>query len=188
MQLTNLCQSVQSRSKVIRDGIQKLIPSELIVPGDIIVLKSGDSIPADSIILMSNNLFVNEATLTGESFPAEKSARILSAKIPIKDRSNSLFMGTVVVSGTAIALVLYTGIKTELGKISQKLEHAKTETEFEKGVKKFGYFLIEITLMLVLSILVINVYYGRPVLDSFLFSLALAIGLSPSALASYNKR
>jgi P-type Mg2+ transporter len=87
--------------------------------------------------------------LTGESFPAEKSARILSAKIPIKDRSNSLFMGTFVVSGTAIVLVLYTGIKTELGKISENLEHAKTETEFEKGVKKFGYFLIEITLMLV---------------------------------------
>ena len=95
-------------------------------------------------------------------------------------------MGTVVVSGTAIALVLYTGIKTELGKISQNLEHAKTETEFEKGVKKFGYFLIEITLMLVRSILVINVYDGRPVLDSFLFSLALAIG-GPS-FASYNKR
>ena len=97
----------------------------------------------DSIIVMSNNLFVNEATLTGESFPAEKSARILSAKIPIKDRSNSLFMGTVVVSGTAIVLVIYTGIKTELGKIS-KLEHAKTETEFEKGVKKFGYFLLKL--------------------------------------------
>jgi P-type Mg2+ transporter len=135
--VNKLVSIVQSKSKVIRDGVQKLIPSELIVPGDIIVLKSGDSIPADSIILMSNNLFVNEATLTGESFPAEKSARILSGKIPIKDRSNSLFMRTVVVSGTAIALVLYTGIKTELGKISEKLEHAKTETEFEKGVKNF---------------------------------------------------
>ena len=97
--VNKLVSIVQSKSKVIRDGIQKLIPSELIVPGDIIVLKSGDSIPADSIILMSNNLFVNEATLTGESFSTEKSARILSAKIPIKDRSNSLFMGTVVVSG-----------------------------------------------------------------------------------------
>jgi Mg2+-importing ATPase len=180
--VNKLVSIVQPKSSVLRDGVQKLIPSELIVPGDIVLLKSGDSIPADSILLKSDSLFVNEATLTGESFPVEKSSRILRANTPLKDRSNSLFMGTFVVSGTAIALVLYTGFKTELGKVSERLEHVKTETEFEKGVKKFGYFLIEITLMLVISILVINVYYGRPVLDSFLFSLALAIGLSPQLL------
>ena len=91
-------------------------------------------------------------------------------------------MGTFAVSGTAKALVIKTGANTELGKISDRLRHKAPETEFERGVRRFGYFLMEITLMLVISILVINVYFGRPVLESFLFSLALAIGLTPQLL------
>jgi P-type Mg2+ transporter len=114
---------------------------------------------------------VNEATL----MPTTE-------ETPLRDRTNSIFIGTFAVSGTAKTLVIKTGANTELGKISDRLRHKAPETEFERGVRRFGYFLMEITLMLVISILVINVYFGRPVLESFLFSLALAIGLTPQLL------
>jgi P-type Mg2+ transporter len=108
---------------------------------------------------------------------------VLPVHTPLKDRVNSLFMGTFVISGNAKALVIVTGANTELGRISHRLRQStRPETEFERGVRRFGYFLMELTLILVISILVINVYFGRPVLESFLFSLALAIGLTPQLL------
>ena len=180
--VTKLLALVQLKSSVLRDGKDCIIPVEDIVPGDIITLKSGDNIPADCMLITSKDLFVNEATLTGESYPVEKSINTLPEETPIRDRSNCLFTGTFVVSGIATALVLKTGSVTELGKISDRLRRKMPETEFEKGVRRFGYFLMEITLMLVISILAINVYFGRPVLESFLFSLALAIGLTPQLL------
>jgi P-type Mg2+ transporter len=154
---------------VLRDGTIQEIPSEDIVPGDIAVLKSGDSIPADCIIVESKDLFLNEATLTGESYPVEKSEKVIPKDTPLRERTNSVFMGTFVVSGTAKVLVVKTGVNTELGKISDRLRRKATETEFERGVRRFGYFLMEITLMLVISILVINVFFGRPIIESFLF-------------------
>jgi P-type Mg2+ transporter len=180
--ITKLLEIVQIKTAVLRDSKQQEIPSEDVVPGDIVMLKSGDSIPADCIIIGSKDLFVNEATLTGESYPVEKSANILSRETPLRERTNSIFMGTFVVSGTAKVLVTKTGANTEFGKISDRLRHKAPETEFERGVRRFGYFLMEITLMLVISILVINVYFGRPIIESFLFSLALAIGLTPQLL------
>ena len=173
---------VKPRCKVIRDGKLQEIPSENVFPGDLVVLKSGDSVPADCLIMECKDLFVNEATLTGESYPSEKSVNSLSQESTLRLRTNSLFQGTFIVSGTATALVAGTGANTELGNISERLKHKAPETEFEHGVKRFGYFLLEITLMLVISILVINIYFHRPVLDSFLFSLALAIGLTPQLL------
>jgi P-type Mg2+ transporter len=180
--ITKLLAIVQLKTTVLRDKKLQEIPFEDAVPGDIVILKSGDSIPADCIIIESKDLFVNEATLTGESYPVEKSASILPEETPLRDRTNSIFMGTFAVSGTAKALVIKTGANTELGKISDRLTHKTPETEFQRGVRRFGYFLMEITLMLVISILVINVYFGRPVLESLLFSLALAIGLTPQLL------
>jgi len=180
--VTKLLALVQLRSNALRDGKDCVIPVEDVVPGDIITLKSGDNIPADCMLITSKDLFVNEATLTGESYPVEKSVGTLPEETPIRDRSNCLFAGTFVVSGIARALVLKTGSTTELGKISDRLRRKVPETEFERGVRRFGYFLMEITLILVISILVINVYFGRPVLESFLFSLALAIGLTPQLL------
>ncbi len=177
--VNKLLSMVQLKSTVLRDGKIQDIPFEDIVPGDIIILNSGDSIPADCLIPKFKDLFVNESTLTGESYPVEKLEIILPKHIPIRERINSLFMGTFIVSGTSKALVIKIGINTELGKISHSLKHKAPETEFERGVKRFGYFLMEITLLLVISILVIHVYYGRSVLDSFLFPLALAIGLTP---------
>jgi Mg2+-importing ATPase len=180
--VTKLLALVQLRSNVLRDGIDCVISVEDIVPGDIITLKSGDNIPADCMLITSKDLFVNEATLTGESYPVEKSVNILPKETPIRDRSNCLFTGTFVISGIARALVLKTGSVTELGKISDRLRRKMPDTDFERGVRRFGYFLMEITLILVISILAINVYFGRPVLESFLFSLALAIGLTPQLL------
>ena len=177
-----LISTVKTKSKVLRDGKIKDIVSENIVSGDIIILESGDKVPADCKILESKDIFVNEATLTGETYPSEKSdVAILNKDIPLRKRLNSLFMGTFVISGTAKALVIHTGANTEIGKISSRLNY-KQDTEFQKGIKQLGYFLVEITLLLVISIFLINVYLGRPVLESFLFPLALAIGLTPQLL------
>src|SRR6476469_191920 len=180
--IAKLLTIVQLKTMVLRDKKLQEISFESVVPGDIVMLKSGDNIPADCIIIESKDLFVNEATLTGESYPVEKSSCILPKETALRDRINSIFTGTFVISGTAKAVVIQTGASTELGKISDRLRHNVPETEFERGVKRFGYFLMEITLMLVISILVINLYFGRSVLESFLFSFALAIGLTPQLL------
>ncbi len=173
---------VQTKATVFRDGIQKEISVEEIVPGDVIILNAGDLIPGDSIIIESKDLFVNEASLTGETFPAEKNAGVLPQPTSLSRRTNSLFMGTNVVSGSAQAVVAGTGVQTEFGKVSERLKLRSPETEFEHGVRHFGYLLMEVTLVLVLVTLAINVYFARPVLDSLLFSLALAVGLTPQLL------
>ncbi|HLN89269.1 MAG TPA: magnesium-translocating P-type ATPase, partial [Candidatus Binatia bacterium] len=133
-------------------------------------------------ILESKDLFVNEASLTGETFPAEKAAGILPQATSLNQRMNSLFLGTNVVSGSAQAIVVRTGLQTEFGKVSERLRLRPPETEFEHGVRHFGYLLMEVTLGLVIATLAINVYFARPVLDSLLFSLALAVGLTPQLL------
>ena len=173
---------VQTKATVFRDGTQKEIAVEEIVPGDVIHLNAGDLIPGDAIILESKDLFVNEASLTGETFPAEKTAAILPQATSLNQRTNSLFMGTNVVSGDAQAVIVRTGLQTEFGKVSERLKLSPPETEFEHGVKHFGYLLMEVTLVLVVITLAINVYFARSVLDSILFSLALAVGLTPQLL------
>ncbi len=173
---------VRITSIVIRDGIQKEIPSEEIIPGDIVLLSAGSKIPADCIILESRDLFVNEAVLTGETFPVEKTQNWISVEVPISKKTNTLFMGTNVISGNSKAVVVKTGLETEFGKVSYRLRFRPPETEFEYGVRKFGYFLTQVTLILVIAIFAINVYLARPVLESFLFSVALAVGLTPQLL------
>ncbi|MGD0820839.1 MAG: magnesium-translocating P-type ATPase [Desulfomonilia bacterium] len=173
---------VQIKASVLRDGGPKDIPVEEIIPGDIVILGAGDIVPGDCLILESKDLFVDEAMLTGETFPVEKTVAVLAAEIPLGQRTNSLFMGTHVVSGSAQALVISTGKETEFGKVSERLKLRPLETEFEHGIRRFGYFLMEVTLVLVVVIFAINVYLVRPVLDSFLFSLALAVGLTPQLL------
>ena len=173
---------VQIKASVLRDGKEQEIPVEVIVPGDAVNLNAGDIVPGDCLILESKDLFVDEAMLTGETFPVEKSASVLPADTALAKRSNSVWMGTHIVSGTAKALVTLTGINTEFGKVSERLKLKEPETEFEHGIRRFGYFLGEVTLILVVIIFAINVYLQRPVLDSFLFSLALAVGLTPQLL------
>ncbi|WP_425460246.1 magnesium-translocating P-type ATPase [Leptospira semungkisensis] len=173
---------VQITVSVFREGSATELPLDNIVPGDILNLSAGNIIPADSILLESKDLFVNEATLTGETFPVEKSVNELPPETPLAKRINSLWMGTHIISGQAKALVVKTGKDTEFGSISERLKLRPPENEFEVGVKKFGYFLLHITLLLVLGIFVINVFLERPVLDAFLFSLALSVGLTPQLL------
>ena len=173
---------VQIKASVLRDGSAKEISVEEIVPGDVVILNAGDVVPGDCLVHESKDLFVDEATLTGETYPVEKSVGVLAAETPLGQRTNALWMGTHVVSGTAKALVISTGKETEFGKVSERLKLRPQETDFEQGIRRFGYFLMEVTLVLVIAIFAINVYLARPVLDSFLFSLALAVGLTPQLL------
>jgi P-type Mg2+ transporter len=173
---------VQVKATVLRQGETREIPHEDVVPGDVVVLAAGDSIPGDCLVLESKDLSVNEATLTGETYPADKMSGVLSEAAGLSERTNTLYMGTHVISGSAKAVVVNTGKQTEFGKVSERLKLRSPETEFERGLSKFGYFLMEVTLILVVLIFVANVYLKRPVLESFMFSLALAVGLTPQLL------
>jgi Mg2+-importing ATPase len=173
---------VQIKVTVFRNKKQQDIHIEDIVPGDIVLLNAGDIVPGDCLMLESNDLFVDEAMLTGETFPVEKSVEVLPAETALAQRTNTIWMGTHVVSGTAKALVVFTAKDTEFGKVSERLKLKPLETEFERGIRRFGYFLGEVTLILVVLIFAINVYLHRPVLEAFLFSLALAVGLTPQLL------
>ncbi len=173
---------VQIKAAVFRDGKKSEIHIEEVVPGDIAGLSAGDIVPGDCLLLESKDLFVDEAMLTGETFPVEKAVSVLAADTPLAKRTNVVWMGTHIVSGSAKGLVILTGKNTEFGKVSERLKLKAPETEFEHGIRRFGYFLGEVTLVLVVIIFAINVYLQRPVLDSFLFSLALAVGLTPQLL------
>jgi Mg2+-importing ATPase len=173
---------VQIKARVIRNGSECEIGTEEIVPGDIIHFSAGDLIPGDCILLESCDLFIDEATLTGETFPIEKNAGAVPIDTPLAKRTNTLFMGTHVVSGSAKAVVVSTGKNTEFGAISEELKLRPPLTEFERGVRRFGYFLSEITLILIIALFACNVYFHRPILDSLLFALALAVGLTPQLL------
>jgi P-type Mg2+ transporter len=178
----SLISIVQVKVAVKRAGKSIEVPLEEIVPGDIVLLKAGDIIPGDCLIIESHDLFADEAALTGETYPAEKAPGIVNATAPLKDRKNALFMGSHIVSGSATVVVVYTGLRTEFGKIAQRLELRRPETEFERGIRRFGILLSEITFVLVVAIFAINVFLSRPILDSFLFALALAVGLTPQLL------
>ncbi len=177
-----LMKMVQLHCAVLRNGKKIEIPVEEVVPGDVVILSAGDVIPGDSLILESQELFVDEAAFTGETYPVEKNAGVLPENTPLAKRSNALFMGSHVISGKASALIIKIGKQTEFGQISAGLQARIPETDFEKGIRKFGYMLMEITLLLVIIIFGINVFLHKPVLDSFLFSLALAVGLTPQLL------
>ena len=180
--LERLLALVQTRASVLRDGRPVDVPSEQVVPGDVVLLRAGDIIPGDGRVLDETDLFVAEATLTGETFPVEKSAGAVPPDAPLGRRTNCLFLGTSVVSGTARLLVVRTGRDTEFGRISGSLRLRPPETGFERGIRRFGYLLLEVTLLLVLAIFAINVALHRPVLESFLFSVAIAVGLTPQLL------
>lgn len=173
---------IRTTVTVLRDGREVELPQDALVPGDVVVLAAGAAVPADCRILHSTDLFVDESTLTGESHPAEKCAGDLALDTPLSKRSNALFQGSHVVSGTGRAVVARTGAGTVFGGIADQLRLRPPETEFERGLRRFGGLLMQITLLLVIAIFGINVYLQRPVVDSFLFALALAVGLTPELL------
>jgi Mg2+-importing ATPase len=167
--IQKLLSIVQIKSAVLRSGKSEEIPVENIVPGDIVILNAGDIIPGDGLILESKDLFVDESMLTGETFPAEKTESVLPAETQLAHRTNTVWMGTHVVSGSTRAIIVCTGKETEFGKVSERLKLRPLETEFERGIRSFGYFLLEVTMLLVVAIFAINVYLARPVLESIVF-------------------
>jgi Mg2+-importing ATPase len=177
-----LLATVQIKAKVRRDGAAVEIPVASVVKGDLILLRAGDVITGDSRLIESKDLFVDEACLTGETFPVEKVAGVLPVESALSARTNMLFMGTHVVTGTATAVVALTGKDTEFGKISETLKLRSPETEFEHGIRQFGYLLMEVTFLLLITVFAINVFFSRPVLESLIFALALAVGVTPQLL------
>jgi P-type Mg2+ transporter len=173
---------VQTKATALRDGARQEIPVAEVVPGDVVLLSAGKSIPGDCLVLESKDLFLDEATLTGETYPVAKNPDPVAPDAPLGRRTNTLFMGTHVVSGSALAVVVHSGTTTEFGKVAERLRLRSPETEFERGVRRFGYLLMEVTLVLVIAIFAINVYFHRPVLEAFIFSLAVAVGLTPQLL------
>ena len=175
--------SVALQERVLRDGREVTIRAEEIVPGDVVLLAAGDLIPADGRILEARDFFVNEALLTGESFPTEKHAMPEgAASAEVAEAAGAGFMGTSVVSGSARLLVAATGKATQLGEISGTLRHTPPPAALEKGTYEFGLLIVRLTGLLVLFVLLVNVLFHRPLLESFLFALALAVGLTPELL------
>ena len=161
---------VRVKSLVIRGGKEQLVMVSELVPGDIVILSAGKIVPADGETIESESLFANEAALTGESFPQGK---------PI---GSELFMGSGIVSGSGKMRVTQTGQSTNFAHIAQALQSAYRTTEFEKEIKDFSVLIIKITFVLVLFVFLINVLFHRNILESILFSLALAVGLTPELL------
>lgn len=172
---------IELKSLVVRDGAEVLVNIKEIVPGDIIRLKAGDIVPADCRIMQTNELHVNESSLTGESYPAEKMPGETDEQTALAKTFNCLWEGTNIVSGTATAVAVHTGKDTIFGQIATSVSETP-ETAFEKGIKHFGYFLLQITALLTLVIFAVNIYFHKPMLDSLLFSLALAVGMAPELL------
>jgi P-type Mg2+ transporter len=173
---------VSLSARTLRDGQEVDIPATEIVPGDIVLLAAGDLVPADSRLIEGRDLYVDEALLTGESYPAEKEAIPPGANIAAAIPRNLVFMGSSVVSGMAKALVLATGRRAQLGSIAGALQKPPPPTAFAVGIQNFGMMIVRATVALVLFVVLVNLLFHRPLLESFLFALALAVGLTPELL------
>ncbi|MGN6502809.1 MAG: magnesium-translocating P-type ATPase, partial [Pseudolysinimonas sp.] len=167
---------------VRRDGEVSLVEVTHLVPGDIVQVKIGDIVPADIRVLSCHDLACDESILTGESLPADKASAPVSADAPIAELSSCLLMGTVVQAGTAVGVVVDTGDRTEFGRIAAGLGGPQPQTEFQRGLGRFSVLLLEVALVLTTLIFIGNVLLQRPVLDSLLFSLAIAVGITPQLL------
>lgn len=178
-----LSEMVRATATVYRNGRAMEIKIREIVPGDIVDLFAGDMIPADLRIISCKDLFINQAALTGESFPIEKTAEPIQPKNnSLSELSNIAFMGSSVVSGTGLGVVVKTGTATQFGEISRRLAATAVETGFDKGIKNFTWLMIRTMFILVVVIFTINALLKGNFIDAFLFSLAVAVGLTPEML------
>lgn len=175
-----------AKCKVIRDGIKQEILSKDIVPGDILFLEAGDLIAADGRIIENHSLQVNESSLTGESLAVEKNAEVLSDdEIPLSDRKNMVFGGTLVTYGRAIAVVTSTGMNSELGKIANLMENTQAkETPLQKTLDKFSGKLAIIIITICIIVFVLEIYRDESILNALMFAVALAVAAIPEALSS----
>jgi P-type Mg2+ transporter len=168
-------------ASVLRDGNWQELRRETVVPGDLVRLSAGDLVPADGLLLESCDLYVQQAALTGESMPAEKHASPTTGE-PSPEAPNCVFLGTSVLSGTAVVRVTATGSRTLFGFIGAKLRERTGDTEFERGLKQFGMLIMRAVLFLVLFILVVRVALHKDPFESFVFAVALAVGSTPEFL------
>jgi len=167
--------TVAPTATAVRDGVTVEIPRREVVPGDLIRLAAGDRVPADARLVDGRDLHVQQAALTGESMPVEKSPGAA-------DDGGGVYLGTSVVSGTATAVVTATGPATAFGDVAARLAIRRLETEFERGTKRFALFIMRTIVLLVLFVLLASAALGRPFLESLLFAVALAVGLTPEFL------
>jgi Mg2+-importing ATPase len=175
--------SVALKEQVLRDGQEVTVLGQDLVPGDVVLLAAGDLVPADGRLLEARDFFVNEALLTGESYPAEKRACDEGVDSPeVDSATNAAFMGSSVMSGSARLIVCGTGLATQLGQISSTLRRAPPPSALDRGTYRFGMLIVRFTEILVLFVLLINLLFHRPWLESFLFAVALAVGLTPELL------
>ena len=178
-----LATQVALNVQVLRDGQPQQRPAAELVPGDVVLLSAGDLIPADAQVLEAKDFFVNQALLTGEPYPVERHAGAPTDDAAWDAEADSaIFMGSSVVSGSARALVMRTAKRTAIGQIATSLEKPPPPTAFEIGTRRFGLLIMRLTLLLVLFTLLVNVAFHRPLLESFLFAVALAVGLTPELL------
>jgi len=168
--------------RVVRDGTEQTVDATTIVPGDVVVLSAGNLIPADGLLIDSTDFLVNQAGLTGESFPVEKQPGVVPAETPIAGRTNAVYLGASVQSGKAKMLVVETGRRTAFGAIVAKLKANPPETDFERGIRQFGYLLFRVMILVVIFVLTVNLFLGRPFIESLLFAVALGVGLTPELL------
>ncbi len=166
----------------LRDKQTISIRAEEVVPGDVLLLSAGSLIPADGVVLQAKDFFVNQAVLTGETFPVAKKSGPVDQAAGMAGRTNCVFMGTTVSSGTAHVLIAETGASTAYGQIADKLSLIPPETEFERGIRQFGLMLTQVIVVLVLAVFAMNVVSFKPPIDSLLFAIALAVGISPELL------
>ena len=173
---------VRAQATVLRDGHSTPVPAEEVVPGDVVLLAAGSLVPADAVVLAATDFFVSEAVLTGESFPAQKTPGVVAADAELVERTNCVFLGTNVRSGSARCLVVTTGPASEFGAIAHRLTLRPPETEFDRGIRHFGYLLTSAMFVMVLLVFAAHMFRGRAPVETLLFSVALAVGLSPELL------
>ncbi len=170
------------KTTALRDGQPQPVAIENIVPGDVVRLSAGSLVPADAVVLEATDFYVSEAALTGESFPVVKQPGVVAADAELVERTNCVYLGTNVRSGTATCVVVTTGAATEFGSIAKRLTLRPPETEFDRGIRRFGYLLTSAMLVMVLLVFVAHMFRGRPPVETLLFAVALAVGLSPELL------
>lgn len=173
---------VSVRSRVRRGGRLLEIPASEVVPGDVVLLSAGSLVPADGIVLESLDCYASQAFLTGETFPVVKEPGLAPRDAPVAGRGNCLFMGTSVRSGTAMMLVVQTARETLFGRIAGTMSKEEPEPEFERGLRRFGLLLMRIMALVVLLVLLVNIVLRKPAVETLLFAVALAVGLSPELL------
>ncbi len=171
-------------AKVNRDGEEQVVPAVDLVPGDIILLESGDRVPADAKLFKANGLYVEESALTGESVPAGKQTNPIPHKdVPLGDQTNLLFMGTSITRGTAVAVVIETGMNTEMGKIANLIDSTESmDTPLQRRLEQLGKILIVVALLLTVVVVVTGIWHGQDAYGMFLTGVSLAVAAIPEGL------